>query len=312
MPKVRSRFAPSPTGYLHIGGARTALFSYLFARGQGGTFVLRIEDTDRERSTARVGSSDLRRAALAAHRLGRGALLSEPADRPLQEGRRRARAPARRGVSAATARPKSSSASARPRSARAANRPTTARAATAPTVPTAVHDSLSRAAERGETAFQDIIKGRVAFQNEELDDLIIARSDGSPTYNFCVVVDDHEMAITHVIRGEDHVANTPKQIQLYEAMGYPVPQFAHVPLILGLDRTRLSKRHGATSVIAYRDQGFFPEAMVNYLARLGWSSRRSGDLLDRRSSSSCSASRTWESRPASSTSRSSPGSTCTT
>jgi len=128
-----------------------------------------------------------------------------------------------------------------------------------------------RAPEHGETAFQDIIKERVAFQNEELDDLIIARSDGSPTYNFCVVVDDHEMKITHVIRGEDHVNNTPKQIQLYQAMGYPVPAFAHVPLILGLDRSRLSKRHGATSVTAYRDRGFFPEAMTNYLARLGWS-----------------------------------------
>ena len=154
---------------------------------------------------------------------------------------------------------------------RAANPPTTARAATAPIGRPVRSRSAFRAAEFGETAFQDMIKGRVTFQNEELDDLIIARSDGSPTYNFCVVVDDHEMAITHVIRGEDHVTNTPKQIQLYEAMDYPVPAFAHVPLILGLDRTRLSKRHGATSVTAYRDQGFFPEAMINYLARLGWS-----------------------------------------
>jgi glutamyl-tRNA synthetase len=128
-----------------------------------------------------------------------------------------------------------------------------------------------RAPQDGETAFDDVIKGRVAFQNSELDDLVIARSDGTPTYNFCVVVDDHDMEITHVIRGEDHVNNTPKQIQLYEAMGWQVPIFAHVPLILGADRSRLSKRHGATSVTAYRDQGFFPEAMINYLARLGWS-----------------------------------------
>jgi glutamyl-tRNA synthetase len=269
MPKVRSRFAPSPTGYLHIGGARTALFSYLFARSQGGMFLLRIEDTDRERSTSesvqaifdglrwlridwdegpffqsqridlyRKAVDELVRRANAYRCYCTAEELERKRETALREGRKPAYD---RTCRNRTDRP---------------DRPFALR---------------FRAPEHGETAFQDVIKGRVAFQNEELDDLIIARSDGSPTYNFCVVVDDHEMAITHVIRGEDHVNNTPKQIQLYEAMGYPVPEFAHVPLILGLDRSRLSKRHGATSVTAYRDQGFFPEAMTNYLARLGWS-----------------------------------------
>jgi glutamyl-tRNA synthetase len=269
MPNVRSRFAPSPTGYLHIGGARTALFSYLFARGRKGTFLLRIEDTDRERSTSESVQAILdglrwlridwdegpffqsQRTELykkAVDELVRRGgsypcyCTAEELDRKREAAMRDGRKPAYdRTCRNRTDRPDRSAA------------------------------MRFRAPEHGETAFQDIIKGRVAFQNEELDDFIIARSDGSPTYNFCVVVDDHEMAITHVIRGEDHVNNTPKQIQLYEAMGYPVPEFAHVPLILGLDRARLSKRHGATSVTAYRDQGFFPEAMTNYLARLGWS-----------------------------------------
>ena len=269
MPNVRSRFAPSPTGYLHIGGARTALFSYLFARGQGGTFLLRIEDTDRERSTSesvqaifdglrwlRIAwdegpffqsqRSELYRSAVEELVRRGGAYRCYCTAQELDRKREAALREGRKPAYDRTCRNRSDR----------ADRPFALR---------------FRAPEHGETAFQDIIKGRVAFQNEELDDLIIARSDGSPTYNFCVVVDDYEMKITHVIRGEDHVNNTPKQIQLYQAMGYPVPAFAHVPLILGLDRSRLSKRHGATSVTAYRDQGFFPEAMTNYLARLGWS-----------------------------------------
>jgi glutamyl-tRNA synthetase len=269
MPNVRSRFAPSPTGYLHIGGARTALFSYLFARGQGGTFLLRIEDTDRERSTSQSVQAIFdglrwlridwdegpffqsqrtelyRRAVDELVRRG-GAYRCYCTAEELERKREAALREGRKPAYDRTCRNRNDQ----------------------PDRPFALR---FRAPELGETAFQDIIKGRVAFQNEELDDLIIARSDGSPTYNFCVVVDDHEMAITHVIRGEDHVNNTPKQIQLYQAMGYPLPEFAHVPLILGLDRSRLSKRHGATSVTAYRDQGFFPEAMTNYLARLGWS-----------------------------------------
>jgi glutamyl-tRNA synthetase len=269
MPNVRSRFAPSPTGYLHIGGARTALFSYLFARGQGGTFLLRIEDTDRERSTSesvqaifdglrwlridwdegpffQSQRSELYRSAVEELVRRGGAYRCYCTTQELDRKREAALREGRKPAYDRTCRSRSDQ----------------------PDRPFALR---FRAPEHGETAFQDIIKERVAFQNEELDDLIIARSDGSPTYNFCVVVDDHEMKITHVIRGEDHVNNTPKQIQLYQAMGYPVPAFAHVPLILGLDRSRLSKRHGATSVTAYRDQGFFPEAMTNYLARLGWS-----------------------------------------
>jgi len=269
MPNVRSRFAPSPTGYLHIGGARTALFSYLFARGQGGTFLLRIEDTDRERSTSesvqaifdglrwlridwdegpffQSQRSELYRSAVEELVRRGGAYRCYCTTQELDRKREAALREGRKPAYDRTCRNRSDQ----------------------PDRPFALR---FRAPEHGETAFQDIIKERVAFQNEELDDLIIARSDGSPTYNFCVVVDDHEMKITHVIRGEDHVNNTPKQIQLYQAMGYPVPAFAHVPLILGLDRSRLSKRHGATSVTAYRDRGFFPEAMTNYLARLGWS-----------------------------------------
>jgi glutamyl-tRNA synthetase len=269
MPEVRSRFAPSPTGYLHIGGARTALFSYFFARGLGGTFILRIEDTDRQRSTEESTQAifeglrwldidwdegpyfQSRRFELYRQRVSdlvergrayRCYCTSEELERKRQAALREGRKP---GYDR-TCRDRRDH----------PDRPFTIR---------------FRAPEHGETAFRDLIKGRVAFRNDELDDLVIARSDGSPTYNFCVVVDDHDMRITHVIRGEDHVNNTPKQIQLYEAMSYPVPAFAHVPLILGLDRSPLSKRHGATSVVAYRDLGFFPEAMVNYLVRLGWS-----------------------------------------
>ena len=269
MPSVRSRFAPSPTGYLHIGGARTALFSYLFARGHGEPFILRIEDTDRERSTE---------ASVQAILDGLRWLRLEWDEGPFFQSQRtelymeRVQELMRRGSAYRCYCSAEELERKREAALRAGRKPgydrTCRDRADQPAEPFTIR---FRAPEHGETAFQDIIKGRVSFQNEELDDFIIARSDGSPTYNFCVVVDDHDMGITHVIRGEDHVNNTPKQIQLYEAMSYPVPAFAHVPLILGLDRARLSKRHGATSVTAYRDQGFFPEAMINYLARLGWS-----------------------------------------
>jgi glutamyl-tRNA synthetase len=269
MAEVRSRFAPSPTGYLHIGGARTALFSWLFARGRGGRFVLRIEDTDRERSTEesvraildglrwlgidwdegpffQSQRTGLYRAAVE-ELLSRGRAyrcscspeeLQRKRERALQEGRKPAY----------------------DRTCRDRTRP--------PEGPFTVR---FKAPLDGETRFRDLIKGEIAFRNEDLDDLVLARSDGSPTYNLCVVVDDSDMRITHVIRGEDHLNNTPKQIQIYRALERPVPEFAHVPLILGLDRARLSKRHGATSVTAYRERGYFPEALVNYLARLGWS-----------------------------------------
>ena len=266
---VRSRFAPSPTGYLHIGGARTALFSYLFARSKGGRFILRIEDTDRERSTPQSVQAILDGLAWLELEWDEGPFFqTERMDRyraeldrliasglayrctctadELERKRERAQAEGRRPGYDGTCRDRTH-------------------------VPSPPYTIRFRGPRDGETRFHDLIKGDVVFQNSELDDMIVARSDGTPVYNFCVVVDDADMKVSHVIRGEDHVNNTPKQIQLYEALGYVVPQFAHVPLILGLDRARLSKRHGATSVIAYRDMGYFPEAMINYLVRLGWS-----------------------------------------
>jgi glutamyl-tRNA synthetase len=269
MSEIRSRFAPSPTGYLHIGGARTALFSWLFARGRGGKFALRIEDTDRERSTPESVQAILD---------GLGWLGIDWDEGPFFQAQRmelyRARVDEllRRGQAYRCYCSPEELERKRAAALKAGRKPgydrTCRNRADQPDRPAAIR---FRAPEHGETAFRDVIKGRVVFQNEELDDMVIARSDGTPVYNFVVVVDDHDMRISHVIRGEDHLANTPKQIQLYEAMGYPVPEFAHVPLILGIDKARLSKRHGATSVMAYRDQGYLPDAVVNYLARLGWS-----------------------------------------
>lgn len=269
MPQIRSRFAPSPTGYLHIGGARTALFSYLFARGKAGAFILRVEDTDRARSTSESVQAIFDSLRWLRIDWDEGPFFQSQRSDLYKE---RVRDLERRGRAYRCYCSTEELERKREAALREGRKPSYDRTCRNRTDrPAGPFVIRFRAAEFGETAFQDMIKGRVTFQNEELDDLIIARSDATPTYNFCVVVDDHEMAITHVIRGEDHLANTPKQIQLYEAMNYPVPAFAHVPLILGLDRTRLSKRHGATSVTAYRDQGFFPEAMINYLARLGWS-----------------------------------------
>lgn len=270
MPVVRTRFAPSPTGYLHIGGARTALFSYLFARHHGGQFILRIEDTDRERSTQESIQAIV--DALTWLRLDwdegpffqteRTELYRERAERLLREGK------AYRCY--CTPQTLESKRKAAMKFGRKPMYDRTCRHLTAPPAqqPFAVR---FKAPLDGETVVPDAVKGRVTFANAELDDLILLRSDGTPTYNFCVVIDDAEMAITHIIRGEDHLTNTPKQIQLYKAMGYALPVFAHIPLILGVDRTRLSKRHGATSVMAYRDMGYLPDALVNYLARLGWS-----------------------------------------
>jgi glutamyl-tRNA synthetase len=271
MSDLRVRFAPSPTGYLHIGGARTALFNYLLAKKQQGTFVLRIEDTDLERSTQASTDAILQamdwlglsydegpfyqseRTALylekiaellAAGKAYRCYCTQAELDAKRQQMQQEGRKPKYDGTCryAAPQEP--------------AGRPFVVRFAAPGT---------------GETTFLDRIKGSISFQNEELDDLIIQRSDGSPTYNFVVVVDDATMGINLVIRGDDHINNTPRQILLYHALGYQVPEFAHVPMILGADKARLSKRHGATSVMAYRDQGFLPEALVNYLVRLGWS-----------------------------------------
>jgi len=274
MAQVRTRFAPSPSGYLHIGGARTALFNFLFARHHGGKFILRIEDTDRERSTPEAINAILdamnwlgldwdegpfyqtKRYALYKEKVQK--LLSEGKAYPcvctpekLEAKRQLAQKEKRKPMYDGTCRPPEGVIPPLPQ-----DKPYTIR---------------FRSPRDGSTIVNDAVKGDVVFDNRELDDLIIARSDGTPTYNFCVVVDDIDMGITHIIRGDDHLANTPRQILLYQALGDTPPQFAHVPLILGLDKARLSKRHGATSVTAYRDMGYLPEAILNYLVRLGWS-----------------------------------------
>ena len=270
MPLVRTRFAPSPTGYLHIGGARTALFSYLYARHHGGRFLLRIEDTDRERST----QESIQAILDAMTWLGlewdegpffqsqRSDLYREHAERLLTEGQ----------AYRCYCTPEELEAK-RKTALEVGRKPMYDRTCLGLTTPVAGRPFALRfkAPVDGDTVVADLVKGHVVFQNTELDDLILVRSDGTPTYNFCNVVDDATMAVTHIIRGEDHLTNTAKQIQLYQAFGYAVPAFAHIPLILGLDRARLSKRHGATSVMAYRDMGYLPAALVNYLARLGWS-----------------------------------------
>ena len=270
MATVRTRFAPSPTGHLHIGGARTALFNYLFARHQGGVLVLRIEDTDRERSTAESIQAildslhwlDLAWDEGPFYQSERSELYREHAERLLADGNAYrcyctpAEVEEMRKIALVQGRKPIYDRRCRTRAEHPGDRPFVLRFK-APLV--------------GETVVNDLVKGSVLFQNAEIDDLILVRSDGTPTYNFCAVVDDALMRITHIIRGEDHLANTPRQIQIYLALGYTPPAFAHVPLILGLDRTRLSKRHGATSVTAYRDAGYLPEALNNYLVRLGWS-----------------------------------------
>lgn len=271
MTTVRSRFAPSPTGYLHIGGARTALFAYLAAKEHGGTFVLRIDDTDLQRSTSEFQADILD----ALHWLGldgdegpyfqsqRTALYQEAGERllrqakayrcyctpeELQAKRQAALATGRRPAYDGTCRNSTSQPGDR--------RPFTLR---------------FKGPKEGQTVVDDIIKGRVVFQNQELDDLILVRSDGSPTYNFCSVFDDADLRISHIVRGDDHLTNTPRQVLIFQALAAAPPAFAHLPLILGPDRVRLSKRHGATAVRAYRELGYLPDALVNFLARLGWS-----------------------------------------
>jgi len=267
---MRTRFAPSPTGYLHIGGARTALYSWLHARKHGGRFILRIEDTDRERSTEESVNAILEGMTwlgleydegpfYQTHRFERYneviqqlmdkglayhcyctheeiEVMREEAmkkkEKPRYDGRCRSRSEPREGVE--------------------------------PVI-------RFKNPTEGSVVIDDMIKGRVVIQNSELDDLIIARSDGTPTYNLTVVVDDWDMGVTHVVRGDDHLNNTPRQINLLRALGVEPPTYAHVPMILGEDGKRLSKRHGAVSVIQYREDGFLPEALLNYLVRLGWS-----------------------------------------
>jgi glutamyl-tRNA synthetase len=268
--KVRVRFAPSPTGFLHIGGARTALFNWLFARHTGGTFVLRIEDTDRTRSTDEYIEAIIEGMKWLGldwdegpfRQMDRFDVYRSYIDKLVKEGRAYycyctpEELEARRQEALASGRTPKYDGRCRDRK------------EPVPGVSPAVRFMMP---QDGYTVVDDLIKGKVEFENAQLDDLIILRSDGTPTYNFVVVVDDVDMHITHVIRGDDHLNNTPKQLHIYRAFGYEVPKFAHLPMILGSDKTRLSKRHGATSVTAYRDMGYLPEALLNYLVRLGWS-----------------------------------------
>jgi len=272
---IRTRFAPSPTGYLHIGGARTALFSWAYARKLGGTFILRIEDTDLERSTQESVQAILD---------GMSWLNLDYDEGPFYQMQRmdRYKAVLQQMLNEGTAyycytTPAELEAM---REAQRASgekprydghwRPEQGKVLPAP--PDGIKPVVRfKNPRHGVAAWDDMVKGRIMFENSELDDLIIARADGTPTYNFCVVVDDLDMGITQVIRGDDHVNNTPRQINILKALGAKLPQYAHVPMILGSDGERLSKRHGAVSVMQYAEDGFLPEALVNYLARLGWS-----------------------------------------
>ncbi|MBI5503578.1 MAG: glutamate--tRNA ligase [Deltaproteobacteria bacterium] len=271
MTEIRTRFAPSPTGFLHIGGARTALFNYLFARRHGGRFILRIEDSDRERSTDQFTEAILEGLAWLGldfdegpfFQSHRSAYYRTQIDKMLGSGsaywcfcsaeeldgkRKMAQAQGRAGSY--------------DRNCRDLRRtPGEGEAAVI----------RLRMPLDGSTVVHDLIRGDIVFDNRELDDLVVVRSDGTPTFHLVNVADDIDMGITHILRGEDHITNTPRQIQIFRALGAKPPLYGHMPLIVGKDRARLSKRHGATSVLAYREAGFLPEATLNYLARLGWS-----------------------------------------
>ncbi|MGE4291264.1 MAG: glutamate--tRNA ligase [Desulfovibrio sp.] len=269
MPQIVTRFAPSPTGFLHIGGARTALFSYLLAKSLGGEFLLRIEDTDLERSTPEATQAildamqwlDLPSDGEIVYQQARADRHNEVIDQLVALGqayycecskeqvdamREKARAEGKKPKYDGTCRERGLG----PGQGRVVR----------------IKTPLG-----GSVAYKDMVKGPIAVACEEMDDMILRRSDGSPTYNLAVVVDDHDMGVTHVLRGDDHVNNTPRQILIYRALGWDVPEFGHVPMILGPDKKKLSKRHGALSVMEYEKMGYLPEAVVNYLARLGWS-----------------------------------------
>lgn len=269
---VRTRFAPSPTGYLHIGGARTALFSWLYARKMGGTFILRIEDTDRERSTQ--ASVDAILEGMAWLDLGhdegpfyqtqRFDRYAEVIQQLVESGHayrcycsKEELEQMREGQMARKENPRYNG---------------LWRDRQDETPPAGIDPVIRfRNPQTGVVEVNDVVRGKITISNAELDDLIIARSDGTPTYNLTVVVDDIDMQVTHVIRGDDHISNTPRQINIMQALGFEPPKFAHLPMILGSDGQRLSKRHGAVSVMQYRDDGFLPQALLNYLVRLGWS-----------------------------------------
>ncbi|HEX9396474.1 MAG TPA: glutamate--tRNA ligase [Burkholderiales bacterium] len=273
---IRTRFAPSPTGYLHIGGARTALFSWAYARRHGGKFILRIEDTDLERSTGESVDAILEGLKWLgidwdegpAFQMKRLQRYEEVADQLIARGNAYRCWMTREELD--ELRKQQLQKGEKPRY---DGRWRPERAKALGLNPPADQKPVVRfrTPEEGAVGWDDLVKGRIDFPNAELDDLVLLRADGVPTYNFGVVVDDLDMEITHVIRGDDHVNNTPRQIHIFNAMGEPLPRFAHVPMILGADGERLSKRHGAVSLLQYRDEGFLPEAMVNYLARLGWS-----------------------------------------
>ena len=267
---VRTRFAPSPTGYLHVGGARTALFSWLYAKKTNGQFVLRIEDTDRERSTDAsvqaifdgmewLGLSHDEGPFFQTDRFPR---YLDIIQQLLDQGDAYHCYCSAEEVEAMREEQRANKQ--KPRYNGKCRHRTEAVEGVSPVV-------RFKNPETGVVAFNDLVRGEISIANEELDDLIIARSDGTPTYNLTVVVDDIDMNMTHIIRGDDHINNTPRQINIMEALGAKIPLFAHVPMILGDDGARLSKRHGAVSVMQYRDDGFLPEALLNYLVRLGWS-----------------------------------------
>ncbi len=269
--KVRTRFAPSPTGHLHIGGARTAIFNWLYARRHGGEFILRIEDTDRERST----DESINQIIEAMDWLGmdydegpyrqteRSEIYQKYIDKLLSENKayrcvcsKEDLDIKRKEMMKAGQKPKYDGTCRGKNISADCGEPFVIRFATP---------------KEGVTSVEDLLRGVIEFKNVELDDMIIARTDGTPTYNYCVVIDDADMRISHVIRGDDHLANTPRQAVIYNALEFDLPKFAHVSMILGRDGARLSKRHGAMSVMEYREQGFLPGALVNYLVRLGWS-----------------------------------------
>lgn len=271
---VKTRFAPSPTGYLHVGGARTALYSWLYAKNQGGEFVLRIEDTDLERSTQEAVDAILEGMTWMELEWDEGPYYqtkrfdryNEMVDKLLAEDKAYKCYASKELLDEV-------------RAEQEANKEMPRYDANHPKIK-AANDAAKdgdpcvirfRNPKEGSVIFDDQIRGRIEIGNDQLDDLIIRRTDGSPTYNFCVVVDDWDMGITHVVRGEDHINNTPRQINIYEALGAPVPTFAHCAMILGDDGAKLSKRHGAVSVMQYRDEGYLPNALNNYLVRLGWS-----------------------------------------
>lgn len=269
--KIKTRFAPSPTGYLHVGGARTALYSWLYARRMGGEFVLRIEDTDLERSTQEAIDAimdgmnwlDLGWDEGPYYQTKRFDRYNAIIDEMLEAGTAYRCYCSKERLEALRAEQEEKKEKPRYDGCcrdHAHNH-----------TPDEPHVVRFRNPQEGSVIFNDLIRGPIEFSNQELDDLIIRRTDGSPTYNFCVVVDDWDMEITHVIRGEDHINNTPRQINILKALGAPVPEYAHVSMILGDDGKKLSKRHGAVSVMQYRDDGYLPEALLNYLVRLGWS-----------------------------------------